>query len=78
MLLYVLPSKILIIAKPDISSMNGDSTLIKFCSLGLKTMHSFGKMARDLFRNLKQLSCEFITPSNMNTVLIPKTRLTYS
>ena len=37
MVLEVLPSRILIIAKPDISYMNGASTLISFCSLGFKT-----------------------------------------
>ena len=76
--LYVLPSRILIIAKPDISSMNGASTLISFCYLGFKTTHSFGKMGRDLFRNLKQQPCEFITPSNSNIFLIPKTISTFS
>ena len=78
MVLYILPSRILIIAKPDISSMNGAFTLINFCSLGFKIICSFGKMGRDLFRNLKQQSNKFITPSNSNTFLIPKTRSTFS
>ena len=60
-------SRILIIAKPDILSMNGAVTLINFCSLGFIMTHSFGKMGRDLFRNLKQQSHEFIAP-NLNTL----------
>ena len=78
MVLHVLPSSILIIAKPDISSMNRTFTLINFCSLGFRTMHSFRKMVRDLFRNLKQQSHEFITPSNFKHILIPNTRSTFS
>ena len=35
-------------------------------------------MDRDLFKNLKQQSHEFITPSNLNTFLIPNTRSTFS
>ena len=65
-------------AKPDISSTNGAFTLINFCSLGFSTMHSIGKMGRDLFKKLKQQSHEFITPSNSNTFLIPWTRSTFS
>ena len=53
-------------------------TLINFCSLGLSMMHSLGKMDRDLFKNLKQQSCEFTTPSSLNTFLIPNTRATFS
>ena len=41
-------------------------------------MCSFGNMDRDLFRNLKQQSHEFITPSNSNIFLIPNTRSTFS
>ena len=67
MVLEVLTSRILIIAKPDISSMNGADTLINFCSLGFMMMHSIGNMGRDLFKNLKQQFHEFITPSNSNT-----------
>ena len=78
MVLYALPSRILIIAKHDIPSMNEAVTLINFCSLGFKTTHSFGNMGRDLFRNLKQQSHEFITPSNLNIFLIPKTRSAFS
>ena len=32
----------------------------------------------DLFKKLKQLSHEFITPSNLNTFLIPKTKSMFS
>ena len=47
--------------------MNGAFSLISFCSFGFKTIHSFEKIDRDLFRNLKQQSHECITPSNLNT-----------
>ena len=53
-------SRILIIAKPDISSINGAVTLINFCSLSFIMTHAFEKIGRDLFRNLKQQSYEFI------------------
>ena len=52
--LCVVLSSILIIASPDISSINGASTFINFCSLGFSTIHSFGEMGKDLFRKLKQ------------------------
>ena len=58
--------------------MNGAFTLINLYSLGFRTTHSFGKMGRDLFRNLKHQSHEFITPSNLNAFLIPNTRPTFS
>ena len=74
----MLPSSILIIAKPDISSMNEAFTLINFCTLGFRMMCSFRKMGRDLFRNLKQQSCEFVTSFNLNTFLIPNIRSTFS
>ena len=51
-------------ANPDISSINGAFTFINFCSLGFKTMQSTGNMGKDLLKNLKQQSLEFITPSN--------------
>ena len=72
--LCVVVSSILIIASPDISSMNGASTLISFCPFGFSNMHSFGKMCKDLFRKLKQQSHEFITPSSSNIFLIPRIR----
>ena len=55
-----------IMACPEISSINGASTFINFCSLGLNTMHSFRKIGIDLFKKLKQQSCELMTPSNSN------------
>ena len=39
--LCVVLSSILIIASPDISSMNGSPTFINFHSLGFSTIHSF-------------------------------------
>ena len=54
----------LIIPNPDISSMNGASTFINFCSLGFNTMHSCGKNGIDLFKKLKQQSHEFIISSS--------------
>ena len=66
MVLCVLPSNILIMASPDISSINGTFTLINFCPFGFNTVHSFGKMGTDLFKNFKPQSCEFITPSSSN------------
>ena len=52
--LCVVPSNILTIVSPDISSINGAFTLINFCSFGFNTVHSFGKMSKDLLKNLKQ------------------------
>ena len=71
-------SNILIMASSEISSMNGASTFINFCSLGFNTMHSFGKIGINLFKKLKQQSHEFIMPSNSNIFLIPKTKSTFS
>ena len=76
--LQVPPSSILTMANPEISSMNGAFTFISFCSLGFKIMQSPGKMGKDLFRNLKQQSLEFITPSNSNTFFIPRTKSMFS
>ena len=78
MVVCVVPPSILTIASPNISSINGAFTLINFCSFGFKTMHSFGKMGQDLFKKLKQQTCEFITPSSSNTFLITNTRSTFS
>ena len=44
---------IIIIASPDISSMNGASAFINFHSLGFHTIGSFGKIGQDLFKKLK-------------------------
>ena len=49
--LCVVPSNILTITSPDISSINGAFTLINFCSFGFNMVHSFGKMGKDLFKN---------------------------
>ena len=76
--LWVPPSSILTIASPDILSINGAFPFINFCSLGFKIMLSIGKMGKDLFRNLKQQSLEFITPSNLNTFFMPNTRSMFS
>ena len=76
--LHVFLSNILIIANPEISSINGFSTCINLCSLGFNTMHSFGKIGMDLFKKLKQQSHKFITPSNSSIFLIPNTKSTFS
>ena len=66
--LWVPLSNILIMANPEISSINGAFTFIDFCSLGFKIVQLSGNMGMDLFQNLKQQSLEFITPSNSNTL----------
>ena len=76
--LCVFPSNILTSASPDISSINGPFTLINFHSFGFNIVCSFGKMGKDLFKNLKQQSLEFMTPSSSNTFLIPNTRSMFS
>ena len=76
-LCVVLPS-ILIIANPDISSLNGASTLIIFCSFGFSNMHSFGKIGKDLVIKLKQQCHEFLTPSSSNIFLLHRTKSTFS
>ena len=65
-------SNTLIMARPDISSINDASTFINFCSLGFKTMHSLGKIGINLFKKLKQQSLELVMPFNSNMFLIPK------
>ena len=55
-MLCVFLSGTLIIANPDISSINGTSTFIHFCSFGFNTICSFGKTGKDLFKKLKQQS----------------------
>ena len=69
---------ILIMAKANVSSMNGGSTFINFCSSGFNTMYSFGKIGIDLFKKLKQQSHELAVPSSWNIFLIPKPKSTFS
>ena len=76
--LCVFLSSTLIIANPDISSINGASTFTNLCSFGFNTVHSFGKIGMDLFKKLKQHSHKFITPSNSNIFLIHRTKSMFS
>ena len=76
--LCVALSSTFIIANPDISSVNGTSTFISFCSFGFNTICSLWKIGKDLFKKLKKQSHEFMTPSNSNIFLIPKTKSTFS
>ena len=76
--LWIPPSIILTIANPKISSINGAFTFINFCLLGFKITESSGNMGTDWLKNLKQQSLEFITPSNLNTFFMPKTKSTFS
>ena len=76
--LWVPPSNILTIAGPEISSMNGAYTFIKFCSLGFKIVQFSGNIGKDLFKNLKQQSLVFTTSSNSNKFFMPRTRSTFS
>ena len=59
--LCMLLSSTLIIANPEISSMNGASTYITLCFFGFNTIHSFGEIGIDLFKKLKQQSHKFDT-----------------
>ena len=65
-------SSTLIIANPDITSINGVFTFINLCFFGFNTIHSFGKIGMDLLKKLKQQSHEFMTPSISNIFLICK------
>ena len=65
-------------AIPEVSSTNGASIFINFCSFGFRTNDSLGQKGIDLFKKLKHDSCEFIMPSNSNIFLIPKTKSTFS
>ena len=76
--LWVPPSNILTIANPEILSISGAFTFINFFSLGYKIVQFSGNMGKDLFKNLKQQSLEFITPCNLNIFLMPKTKSTFS
>ena len=68
----------LIVANPEISSMNGASIFINLCFFGFNNILSFGKMGMDLFKKLKQQSHEFTTPSNSNIFLMPKPKSVFS
>ena len=75
--LNVFLSTTLIIANPDTPSINDMFTFINPCSFSFNTMSSFGKIGTDIFVKLKHQSHEFITPSNSNVFLIPKTKSTF-
>ena len=68
----------LVMAIPVISSSNGASKTIIFCSFGLLQPFLLEKRGTDLFRKLKQEFCESITPSSSKRFLIPNTRSTFS
>ena len=68
-------SNSLIMANPDILTINDASTFINFCSLGLIPYVLLGV---DLFRKQKQQSHAFITPSNSDMFLMPNTMSTFS
>ena len=76
--LWFSPSNILTIDSPEFLSINGAFTFINICSLGFKITWLSGNMGMDLFKNLKQQSLEFITPSNSKTFFMPRTRSTFS
>ena len=76
--LWVSPSNILTIASPKSVSINGAFTFINFYSLGFKIIQLSGNMGTDLFKNLKQQPLKFITPSKLNTFIMPKTKSTFS
>ena len=73
-MLWLPQSNILTVASAEILSMNGAFTFISFCSLDFKIVQLSQNMGMDLFKNLKQQSLEFITPSNLNTFFMPKTK----
>ena len=70
--------QILIMAIAEISSTNGAFTFINFCSFGFNVTSISVKMGTDLFNNLQQQFLECITPSNLNTFYIPRTKSTFS
>ena len=73
--LLVLPSIILIIANPKISSMNGALTFTSLCSSGFNIISFSGYIGADLFKNSNLQSLEFMTPSSLNTFLFPRLNL---
>ena len=59
---------------PDISSINGASTMTNLCTFGFISTFSLGKKGKDLFEKLKQESHKSMTPSSSKMFLIPKTK----
>ena len=58
--------------------MNGVSTFINLCSFDFNTIRALlEKSGMGVFKKLKQQSHGFITPSNSNIFLIPKTWSTF-
>ena len=70
-------SNIFTIAMPEISSINGASILINFCSFGFRTIFPSGNKGINLFKKPKQDSHEFIIHSSLNKFFIPKTKSTF-
>ena len=66
-----------IITKPEISSKKWCFFFITISSFGFNTVSPLGNVGIDLFKKLKQHSHVFMTPSNSNTFLIPKTISTF-
>ena len=55
-----------------------DPSLLSISVHSASMLFSFsGKIGTDLFKNLKQQSLESITPSNLNTFFMPKTKSTF-
>ena len=77
-ILCVRLSNNLIIAKLEISSVNGISIFTTFSSPGFITIFSFGNIGNVQFKKLKQHCHKLIMPSNSNTFLIPKTKSMFS
>ena len=73
--LLVLPSIILIISHPEISSINRALTFTSFFSSGFNIISFSGYIGTDLFKNSNLQSLEFITPSSSNTFLFPRLNL---
>ena len=71
-------SNILTITNPEISSTNGTSIFISFCSFGFKTICSFARKGINLFKKLEHDSHEFILPSNLNIFFMPSTKSMFS
>ena len=65
-------------AIPEIFSTNCASTMTSLYSFGLISTFAFGKKGIDLFKKLKQESCESMTPSTFKMFLIPRTKSTFS